>query len=319
MRPIQLDKPTQNKLIKQLLEMCKTQNLDSTFKVSLSLDTPVPEFEKPLVRFTPLAYLKMMQLVKACTTEIAWHGSVQRVAEREFLITDILCYPQKATGATVEADETDGAYGQWMMGLSEETHNSLRFQGHSHVNMAVSPSGTDLADWDAALQFIPKDSFYIFAIINKSASMHFRIFDKLNNVTYSSTEINVEVDADDDCSIEAWAQDCLTQYMRKPVVAAAQTTISTFGSPAASYGYHPSAAAAATSAQAKANADAELARRNQEETDNWYRNYMRERGSYDEYDASEEGYRAAVAEAKAPSATGQRRGPGRPPKNKKGK
>ncbi len=298
MRPIRLDETMQNKLIAQLIELCKTQNLDSTFKVSLSLDTPVPEFEKPLVRFTPLAYLKMLQLVKACTTEIAWHGTVERVAEREFLITDILCYPQKVTGATVEADETNGAYGQWMMGLSEQTHNSLRFQGHSHVNMAVSPSGTDLADWDAALQFIPKDSFYIFAIVNKSAAMHFRIFDKQHNVTYAATEINVEVDADNDCSIEAWEQDCLAQYLVKPV-ASAPTTVSTFGTPAASYNYSASA------------------RQNKKEND-WYAQYMRERGGYDSYDASEEGYQVAAAEARAANPpSGKKRG--RPPKNSGGK
>ena len=56
-------------------------------------------------------------------------------------------------------------------------------QGHSHVNMGVSPSGTDTQYYESLLSQI--NNYYIFIIMNKSDLMMVRYYDKRTNLMYS--------------------------------------------------------------------------------------------------------------------------------------
>ena len=95
---------------------------------------------------------------------------------RDFLSRISSSYPQKVTGATVNTDQE--AYAKWMQELDDETFNSLRFQGHSHVNMGVSPSSTDIENQGRIVsQFGSADHFYIFMIWNNSMDFSARVFD----------------------------------------------------------------------------------------------------------------------------------------------
>jgi hypothetical protein len=87
---------------------------------------------------SPVAYAKTLALVNMFSDEVAWHGSVTRTGKNEFIIEDIFVYPQEVTGSTVSTDQE--GYSKWLYEFDDDTFNTIRMQGHSHVNMGVSPS-----------------------------------------------------------------------------------------------------------------------------------------------------------------------------------
>lgn len=144
--------------------------------------------DKVNVIFSNLAFTKMLSLVMNFDDEVAWHGTVERDGSN-FYVKDIMVYPQEVTGATVNTDQ--GEYTEWLYTFDDETFNSIRFQGHSHVNMSVSPSSTDLTHQESILtQLLPND-FYIFLIMNKKMQMFVRVFDLATNTMYEEGDINL--------------------------------------------------------------------------------------------------------------------------------
>ena len=115
-----------------------------------------------VVWLAPEAYKKIVALVTEFTDEVGWHGSVSRTGDNEFVIEDIFVYPQEVTGSTVNTDQFK--YTEWLYGLDDETFNKIRMQGHSHVNMGVSPSGVDDKHRQQILNQLEPDMFYIFMI-----------------------------------------------------------------------------------------------------------------------------------------------------------
>lgn len=159
-----------------------------TYTKSFSYDD---EDAKAKLMFTAIAYLKMLSLVQHVSDEVAWHGFVERKAEDLFLITDIVVYPQTVTGATVNTDQE--RYQRWIMEVDDEKFNNLRMQGHSHVNMACSPSTTDLNHQEQILQQLTGDTYYIFIIWNKRGDHNIKIYDFANNTLYEDKDIEVGV------------------------------------------------------------------------------------------------------------------------------
>lgn len=147
---------------------------------------------KVVIEFSSIAFLKMTALIREFSSEVAWHGTVKRLSPTRFFVENILVYPQKVTGSTVNTDQE--AYAKWMQELDDETFNSLRFQGHSHVNMGVSPSSTDIENQGRIVsQFGSADHFFIFMIWNKSMDFSARVFDMSANSIYDTDEVEVEV------------------------------------------------------------------------------------------------------------------------------
>ena len=97
--------------------------------------------EKVQVVFTNEVYKKMMALVNKASKEVGWYGSARRESDKRFVIYDIYLPPQKVTGATVETDDEE--YALWSAGLTDEQFTNMKFFGHSHVYMGVTPSGVD--------------------------------------------------------------------------------------------------------------------------------------------------------------------------------
>ena len=116
-------------------------------KFSFNKNFSKPAKDAVEVNFTLEAYHEMCALIDHFSTEVAWHGLVNRIDKTHFQITKILVYPQQVTGATVNTDQEK--YTTWLYELDDESFNTLRFQGHSHVNMSTSPSGVDMQNqWD---------------------------------------------------------------------------------------------------------------------------------------------------------------------------
>ena len=148
---------------------------------------------KAKLKFTEMAWIKMTSLVREFDKEIAWHGVAYRGAQEsdEYIITDILVYPQYVTGVTVNEDVERSSH--WSMKLSDEVFNNMRMQGHSHVNMSVSPSGTDTDLYAKFLNQCGDKDFYIFLIWNKRGDKMIKIYDFEKNVLFETADCTVEI------------------------------------------------------------------------------------------------------------------------------
>lgn len=199
MKPIKLSENIKQKLIEEFTKSINNAKLSNdTLHFSAKItDTLSKTAPKTTVYVSAEAYLKMMLYVRDTSTEIAWHGTVQRDKEKNyFYISNVFLYPQQLSAATVQTDQEK--YNEWIMGLDDDTHNSMRFQGHSHVNFAASPSGTDLAFYDDMLQVLPENDFYIFMILNKRGEMTLLIYDLETNLIYENDDINFYIITDND-------------------------------------------------------------------------------------------------------------------------
>ena len=152
---------------------------------------------KATIFFTPIAWTKMTKLLQEFDNEVAWYGVTERGADPdkdEYIIRDILVYPQRVTGATVDMDPVEcSKWVQEHMEQGDERFNSFCMQGHSHVKMATSPSGTDIHHQEEILRDVRKNGFYIFMIWNKYLVSTNKIYDLQKNVLFENTDITVDV------------------------------------------------------------------------------------------------------------------------------
>lgn len=144
---------------------------------------------------SPMAYAKMLTIIMSQGKEVAWHGTTERINSREFRINDILVYPQEVTASTVDTDEEE--YAKWMISLDEETFNNMHFQGHSHVEMGVFASGTDMGHREKITAQLGDDDYYIFMIWNKKLQWSGAIYDMPSNTLYETDDIDVEISLGD--------------------------------------------------------------------------------------------------------------------------
>lgn len=192
-----------------MLENVKAQ-LDKTLivpdKLTVNLTDTTKAEKQPKIIFKEEAANKMWQLIDACEKEIAWHGCVTKDGDT-YTIEDILVFPQEVTGATATAIEDE--YVAWMQNLDDDTFNHMRFHGHSHVNMGVTPSGVD-TQYQEDLVNTVKD-FYIFGIFNKRRVYTLFLYSVEDNMLYETEDLDVELF---DTTLE-WAEDQIAKYVKK--------------------------------------------------------------------------------------------------------
>lgn len=190
--------------------------LDGKFSFSKSMgDTN----RQATVCFSELAWLKMQALIYEFDTEVAWHGIAKRgedAEKDEYFVTDILVFPQTVDGVTVTTDQTE--YQTWLMDRDDDTFESIRFHGHSHVNMGTSPSGVDISLQESILAQLDDDMFYIFMIWNKHGDFTAKIYDMLKNTLFETKDVTVDV-ADDGIGVEAFTTEAkeLVREKKLPV------------------------------------------------------------------------------------------------------
>lgn len=203
--PEDIDKAVEE--VRELLT--KGKQLSNTIK--LSIDLVKPDTEKAELIVTPIVKEKIAALVDIVDTEVAWHCTVERGEKaNQFLMTDIVMFPQIVSGGTVQTD--DVKYTQWLYSLPIEQFDHLRFHGHSHVNMAVSPSGVDLTYQTNLLTNVT--DFYIFGIYNKRGTNNLIIYDVENNLIYEDKDIEY---IEQDTEVELWVKDEVEQNCEKRV------------------------------------------------------------------------------------------------------
>lgn len=217
-------------LIKDFTEYITNERMSSnkinyTKTLTNIINKDVP---KPVVQIMPEAYLKMLTLVDSLKTEVAWHGTVIR-QENVFTILDILVYPQVVSSVTASSLPVAAEYDHWLMTQPDEIFNLIRFQGHSHVNMGTSPSGTDEQFYNAILQTLRKGDYYIFAIMNKRSDINIWIYDYKENMIYEKDDIAIDILLTDGTPLNSWfkkndnlIQEPKATYMQTSVLTQAQ-------------------------------------------------------------------------------------------------
>lgn len=216
MKPIAISEEFKNNVVEEFKKFINKGNPVVDGKISFSVTVTNKDRAKgikPLITITTEAYAKMISLIKNCGVELAWHGIVERLDTYNYRITDILVYPQKVASATVESD--DDKYPDWLMGLEDDQVNALRFQGHSHVNMGVSPSTVDKENWQKFLETLTDNDFYIFCIGNKRGEFYWTIYDLQTGWIYEPADIDIEIELNATKTAGAWADDMIEEFAKK--------------------------------------------------------------------------------------------------------
>lgn len=180
-----------------------------TIDVRIDIKTLLDEYMtnrnivEPTIFITSGAYVKMRHLVDKTSTEIGWFGTVTKVESlpNTYIIDDILVYPQTVSGATCEQDE-DKMF-EFEMSLTTDQVNRKRFQGHSHVNMGVTPSGVDENFYKDLLTQVT--DYFIILVTNKHNAYHVRFYDVENNILY--TDVPIHLMLDDGTEISTWYEE----------------------------------------------------------------------------------------------------------------
>ena len=146
-----------------------------------------PEKQQAILAFSTLAYAKMAYYVMSNDKEVAWQGWVEKLKDNIYYVKDVTLYPQMVTSITVDTD--DAEYAKWTDTLSDEEYNTMRFQGHSHVDMPTQPSGTDWDYYHKRVTDLGDDDFYVFLIMNKQHSLWYSIYDLAKNIIFETDDI----------------------------------------------------------------------------------------------------------------------------------
>lgn len=217
--PANLTEVLKTKLHKQVEALFNKGKLsaNSTFAVKADVKSLLQtdlEFPKQTILFQAMAWTKLQMLTYANSSEVAANCLVFRNPEcpDEYIVYDVLVYPQIVTAATAETADN---YGLWLNELDDESFNDCRMQWHSHVHMSSSPSGVDFNNMETLTAQV-KD-YYIFAISNKRSEFHFTIYDVARNVIFENTDISYDILLDETTGqcISDWLNDSKKQLTQR--------------------------------------------------------------------------------------------------------
>jgi hypothetical protein len=134
----------------------------------------------PRVFYAPGIWEQIHYLVAQCSKEVGWLGLVEKI-DNDYLITEIFVPEQIVNGA--ETDISSNAMAALALQLLAENKDpsKLRYWGHSHVNMAVSPSSTDETQ---VAEYLETCNYFIRGIYNKRSETKVDIYDRDRGVAY---------------------------------------------------------------------------------------------------------------------------------------
>lgn len=191
MKPFRMTQDLYDRLISDF----STKLLNERFsggKISYNAEFKSEKNETPIqILFTQEAYIKMYTLINCFSTEIGWRGIVDNSEKDIYIIKDILVFPQTVTGATVTTE--DDEYNEWKAKLSDDEFNNMRFYGHSHVNMSVTPSTVDMTERSGIISQFGDDGYVIFGIFNKKGDWSWELYDMKTGMVYNEDDLIVDV------------------------------------------------------------------------------------------------------------------------------
>lgn len=165
-------------------------------------------FPAPRIQLAPAAEAKIWDVVQKCKYEAGWLGTVREIPSG-YLIEDIFCLEQ-VVNEVHNSLNPEGLKTLYRRFLDEgpsgfDKLERLYFWGHSHVNMAEFPSGTDrgtMADVWAPSQ----RPIVIMGIFNKAGNAWFSIYDFANGIVYDRVQLERPVLYDDSLLAEVDAE-----------------------------------------------------------------------------------------------------------------
>lgn len=149
----------------------------------------------PKIIFSEQAYYDMVSFYTAKITdnkEFMFIGVVDKLKNNVYHITDIKLIPQTAnSGAFCETD--DDAYPGWLHETFPNVKDKMkvRLNGHSHVNMAVEPSGIDNQNIERMMQYV--DDFFIQLIINRRQEIKINLWDKESGLIFNTCSYFIQI------------------------------------------------------------------------------------------------------------------------------
>lgn len=198
-----------NKNIKQI-----KQELDKLTKnKTYDLTTSEPVKTKINLNFTLETWYKLQSLITASDKEIGFHALIKRQNSHNFLIYDILVYPQTVTAVTVNVDDVERD--KWQQELTDEQFNNMRCQIHSHVNMGVTPSHIDIEQYDEIINLMKNytDGFYLFMIFNKKWEFFANLYDFSKNAIYHTNDLKIVV-KNGNTVLSDWSAQQIKKYVK---------------------------------------------------------------------------------------------------------
>lgn len=204
MKPIILSAEAKTTLMKEMIRTFATALDNYEFninenKFSYEKNFSVKAKDKIIIRFTPQAYLRCLEMVKSYSSEIGWYGLIRKIGNLTYQVYDIIVCNQKVSGGRVITDDEDMI--EFYETLTDDQAEFLHFQAHSHVNMGTSPSSVDLENQASTVKNMGGKGFYLFQIWNKNLDINSFLYDLDNNVFYDRNDIEVIVDDDEFGSI----------------------------------------------------------------------------------------------------------------------
>lgn len=136
---------------------------------------------QPSVFFSDLAWAQLWAIVDYCKEEVGWYGLVDVEETGDYTITQLFVPEQEVSGVTTDIEPE--AIGKLAAQLEAEGIDSskLRYWGHSHVDMAVRPSGTDE---DQIREYLDHVDWFIRGIHNKKRESKVDVYDVENNIIH---------------------------------------------------------------------------------------------------------------------------------------
>lgn len=167
---------------------------------------------------------RIKSLVKMCKTEVGWWGLIQPVREGRNLVgvivDEVIVPEQEVSAATVDADRSPeqifSAMDQLTGAGRAEEIGRLSYWGHSHVNMGVTPSGTDLGFWkEAAAGSEEALKIFVATIHNKKGETFGRIYLSIPNVGTMQFDAQVDVVDARTPEYDAWAGAQIERFVKE--------------------------------------------------------------------------------------------------------
>lgn len=213
--------------------------LDGRLGMALFSKLPLPANapKRANVIVHPVAFAKMISLIKEFNTEIGWQGFCTRdpQCDTRFILEDIVVYPQVVTGTNITTDET--RQGEWLDSFDDETFRKIRFHGHSHVNMSVFSSATDDDLQRDLTNMLRPDDFYLFFIMNKRIEIFARLYDNKFGVVWETEDLNISV-SDGTVDFPAFLSSAKDIVKTAPAVPVVNTAVGGKGSKECNYPKH---------------------------------------------------------------------------------
>lgn len=143
----------------------------------------------PQVLYTPKAWQKIWLLVDTCPKEVGWLGTVSK-HDQVYLIEDIYVLEQTVTSAETDIEADALAHLALELETAGIDSSTLRYWGHSHVNMQVSPSGQDESQMEEYLEHV---DWFIRGIYNKRRDTKVDVFDMTEKLVFQKVNDTVQI------------------------------------------------------------------------------------------------------------------------------